>query len=69
MARDAFHEALRARPKNGHALYGIAQSYALSGDEAQATAAYRDFLDSWQHADSNLPQMKQAKEWLDSHRQ
>jgi tetratricopeptide (TPR) repeat protein len=67
-ARDAFNEALRARPKNGHALYGIARSYALSGDVAQATAAYGDFLASWQHADSNLPQMKQAKEWLDSHR-
>jgi tetratricopeptide (TPR) repeat protein len=66
-ARDAFHESLKARPKSGHALYGIAQSYAMSGDTAQATAAYRDFLAAWQHADSDLPQMKQANAWLASH--
>lgn len=68
-ARDAFNEALRQRPKSGHALYGIAQSYALSGDAPDATAAYRDFLAAWPHADSDLPQIKQANAWLASHPQ
>jgi Flp pilus assembly protein TadD len=63
-ARDAFNAALRQRPKSGHALYGIAQSYALSGDVANATAAYREFLAAWPHADSDLPQVKQASSWL-----
>ena len=66
-ARDAFQEAVRERPKSGHALYGIAQSYALSGDAPRATAAYRDFLASWPHADTDLPQVKQAKAWLAAH--
>jgi tetratricopeptide (TPR) repeat protein len=66
-ARDAFRESLKARPKSGHALYGIAQSYAISGDTALATAAYRDFLAAWQHADRDLPQIKQANAWLASH--
>jgi len=66
-ARDAFNESLKARPKSGHALYGIAQTYAMSGDTAHATAAYRDFLAAWQHADSDLPQIKQANAWLASH--
>jgi tetratricopeptide (TPR) repeat protein len=66
-ARDAFNEALKARPKSGHALYGIAQSYAMAGDATHATAAYRDFLAAWQHADSDLPQIKQANAWLASH--
>lgn len=66
-ARDAFNEALRQRPKSGHALYGIAQSYALSGDASQATSAYRDFLAAWPHADADLPQVKQANAWLASH--
>jgi tetratricopeptide (TPR) repeat protein len=66
-ARDAFNESLRERPKSGHALYGIAQSYALAGDVPHATAAYRDFLAAWPHADSDLPQVKQANSWLGSH--
>jgi tetratricopeptide (TPR) repeat protein len=68
-ARDAFNEALKERPKNGHALYGIAQSYAMAGDATHATAAYRDFLSAWQHADGDLPQIKQANAWLASHPQ
>lgn len=66
-ARDAFAEALHERPKSGHALFGVAQSYALSGDAAHATKAYRDFLAAWPHADPDLPQMKQANAWLASH--
>jgi tetratricopeptide (TPR) repeat protein len=66
-ARNAFNEALKERPKSGHALYGIAQSYAMAGDAPHATAAYRDFLAAWQHADTDLPQVKQANAWLASH--
>lgn len=66
-ARTAFNEALRERPKSGHALYGIAQSYAMAGDASHATTAYRDFLAAWPHADSDLPQIKQANAWLASH--
>jgi len=67
-ARDAFNAALRQRPKSGHALYGIAQSYALAGDTSNATAAYHDFLAAWPHADADLPQVKQANAWLASHK-
>jgi tetratricopeptide (TPR) repeat protein len=63
-ARDTFQAALRQRPKSGHALYGIAQSYALSGDVENARAAYQDFLAAWPHADGDLPQVKQAHSWL-----
>ena len=68
-ARDAFEQALKQRPKSGHALYGIARSYALAGDAPKAAQAYQDFLASWQHADPDLPQIKQAKSWLASHKQ
>ena len=68
-AREAFERALKQRPKSGHALYGIARSYALAGDVAHATQAYEDFLASWQNADANLPQIKQAKAWLADHAQ
>ena len=66
-ARDAFAQELKQRPKSGHALYGIARSYALEGDEPKALKAYQDFLASWQNADPDLPQIKQAKSWLATH--
>jgi tetratricopeptide (TPR) repeat protein len=66
-ARDAFEQALKQRPKSGHALYGVAQSYALAGDAQKAAQAYQDFLASWKNADPDLPQIKQAKTWLAAH--
>jgi uncharacterized protein HemY len=68
-ARQAFEEALKQRPKSGHALYGIAQSYALADDPPKAADAYREFLTSWGNADPDLPQIRQAKNWLASHAQ
>jgi tetratricopeptide (TPR) repeat protein len=68
-ARDAFAEALKQRPKSGHALCGIARSYAMAGDEPKAIQAYKDFLASWEHADLDLPQIKHAKSWLAGHAQ
>lgn len=66
-AREAFGEALKQRPKSGHALYGIALSYALADDAPKAVKAYQDFLASWQNADIDLPQIKRAKSWLAAH--
>ena len=66
-AREAFQAALRERPRSGHALYGIAQSYVLAGDVRAATSAYREFLAAWPHADADLPQVKQAEAWLAAH--
>jgi tetratricopeptide (TPR) repeat protein len=63
-ARKAFQEALRLRPNSGHALYGIAQSYTMAGNKAEAEKAYRAFLQSWREADESLPEVQQAKAWL-----
>ncbi len=66
-ARDAFALALQQRPKSGHALYGTARAYAMADDAPKAIKAYQDFLASWDHADPDLPQIKQAKSWLAAH--
>ena len=66
-AREAFTASLKDRPKNGHALFGLAQSYALAGDIAEATRAHREFLAAWNHADSTLPQVRTAQQWLAKH--
>jgi tetratricopeptide (TPR) repeat protein len=60
-AREAFQDELKLRPKNGHALYGIAQSYEAAGDKEQAARAYIEFLTAWQGADQDLPMVKHAQ--------
>ena len=47
----------------------MAQTYALAGDTQKAARAYKDFLASWQNAEPDLPQLKQAKTWLAAHAQ
>lgn len=39
----------------------LARTFALSGDTAKAKTAYRDFLDLWKDADSDIPVLRQAK--------
>ena len=63
-ARQAFAAVLKERPNSGHALWGIARTYALSDAGAEAEAAYRTFLKSWRYADEDLPQVIEARQWL-----
>ena len=63
-ARKAYQDILSFRPNSGHALFGIAKSYALAGKKTQATTAYKKFLSSWQHADPDLSYMQTAGTWL-----
>jgi tetratricopeptide (TPR) repeat protein len=39
----------------------LGRAYALSGDQAKAKTAYKDFLTLWKDADSDIPILKQAK--------
>jgi len=60
-ARKAFQEEMITRPRSGHALYGIAQSYELAGDNKGAARAYAEFLAAWKNADPDLSMMEHAK--------
>jgi tetratricopeptide (TPR) repeat protein len=66
-AREVFNHELRDRPHSGFALFGIAQSYAWAGQTSGAVQAYQRFLASWQHADSSLAEVKEAKSYLTEH--
>jgi eukaryotic-like serine/threonine-protein kinase len=39
----------------------LARAYVISGDNARAKAAYKDFLTLWKDADPDIPILKQAK--------
>jgi len=43
------------------ARLGLARAYAAAGDTRKARAAYQDFLNLWQSADTNIPVLNQAK--------
>jgi hypothetical protein len=66
-AKSAYREALVERPHSGFPLYGIAMASEQSGDAGAATAAYSDFLSAWKSADTNLPQLTHARDYLASH--
>jgi tetratricopeptide (TPR) repeat protein len=66
-ARAAYQTALVSRPDSGHPWIGIARSWAGAGDTRNAQAAYRRFLALWRHADEDLPQVREARAWLEEH--
>lgn len=52
---------VRSEPIGALARLQLGRAFALTGDQARATAAYREFLVFWKDADSDLPLLKQAK--------
>ena len=63
-AQNAYRAALTQRPNSGFPLYGVALSAEKANDTEGARQAYAEFLHAWRHADSNLPQVVHAKEFL-----
>ncbi|MGH9468705.1 MAG: hypothetical protein ACRD1N_00010 [Terriglobia bacterium] len=68
LAREAFMQELRIRPRSGFALFGIARSYEFEGQSGNAAKAFEQFLVAWRHADPDLPQVKHAERWLAAYR-
>ena len=57
----AWNEALRLRPRSGHALFGLAETLRAAGRQEEAKRMFAEFLDAWSDADSNLPQITTAR--------
>ena len=66
-AKTAYEAALAERPKSGFPLYGIALAIEKIGDGPGAQKAYAAFLDAWKNADSSLPQLTHAKDYVAAH--
>ncbi len=54
----------RARPQNGHALYGIARSHVAEGDEEAARLAFETLLEAWAGADADRSEVVAARAFL-----
>jgi tetratricopeptide (TPR) repeat protein len=57
-----FERALARTPNRSRAVLGLARAHRNAGDAQQARAAYKRFLANWRLADSDLPELKEARE-------
>jgi tetratricopeptide (TPR) repeat protein len=63
-AAEQFRLSLLRQPNRARSLIGAARAAAKSGDQAAARAMYQKFLAQWQQADADLPELKEAKDYL-----
>ena len=56
--------SLFRHPNRARSLLGAARAAARSGDGQTAVNAYAQFARQWEHADSRLPELKEARTYL-----
>jgi tetratricopeptide (TPR) repeat protein len=56
-----FERTLVRTPNRSRAVLGLARAAAKAGDTAKSRAAYKQFLANWRTADSNLPELTEAR--------
>jgi tetratricopeptide (TPR) repeat protein len=60
-----FKKALVRQPNRARSLLGAARAAARSGDSAAATVAYTKLVEQWKQADEGLPELREARDYLD----
>lgn len=63
-ATEQFKTALLRQPNRARSLLGAARAAAQSGDRSGATSAYSKLLQQWQQADADLPELREAQDYL-----
>jgi tetratricopeptide (TPR) repeat protein len=62
-----FKKNLLLHPERALSILGQARAEAAMGDKVAALATYAHFLEVWRHADSNLPELSEARAFVSSH--
>lgn len=63
-AAEQFKAALLRQPNRARSLLGAARAAAKSGDRLAAEAAYAKLLAQWQQADADLPELREARDYV-----
>ena len=63
-----FAIALQRQPGRARSLLGAARAAAASKDDAKAVASYTSLLKQWQRADSTLPELREARSFVEQAR-
>ena len=66
-ARTAFESALKSAPRRTLSLLGRARAEASGGDTAAAVATYEELVAIWHAADTDLPELAEAKAFVAAH--
>ena len=62
-----FQKALSRTPNRPKLIFGLARAAQLQGDTETAKKRYDAFLRGWKTADSDRPELAQAREFLRAH--
>lgn len=65
-AVEKFQVALQRQPNRARSLLGLARAAAQSGDAATARATYTKLLEQWKEADADLPELREARDYVKS---
>lgn len=63
-AAEQFKTALLRQPNRARSLLGLARVHAKSGNNTGAAAIYAKLLEQWKDADADLPELKEARDFL-----
>ncbi len=63
-AIEQFRVALLRQPNRARSLLGLARAAAKTGNVVEASAAYTKLLEQWRQADTGLPELREAREYL-----
>ena len=66
-AAEQFAGALLRQPNRARSLVGAARAAAQAGDSKPASECYGRFLKQWEQADSGLPELTEARDFLSRH--
>ncbi len=61
-----FETALLRQPSRARSLLGAARAAAQSGDKRAASSSYARLLEQWKQADEELPELREARDYLKS---
>jgi tetratricopeptide (TPR) repeat protein len=60
-----FQKALLRTPNRPKVIFGLARAAQALGDKETAAKRYREFLEIWRTADSDRPELAEARQFLD----
>jgi tetratricopeptide (TPR) repeat protein len=62
-AEEFFRAAIERDPGSGRALFGLLEAQRGAGKNDEARETYANFLKAWAQADTDLPELRRAKQW------
>jgi len=65
-AAEQFKIALQRQPNRARSLLGAARAAVQTGNQTGALTAYTALLDQWKHADPNLVELREARDFLNT---